>query len=419
MAEKTLNTRIGLKIDTLERWNASTLPLLKGEVAIATVAAGAGTGLTEPVCMIKVGEDGVKTFKDLDWTLHAKASDVLAACKSEAGLKAFVNGVIADAGIATNEAMEALAGRVTTAEGAIDILKGDGDGSVAKAITDAIAALDLANTYQAKGEYYTKTEADEAFTNSTEVDSQIDAKITALDLANTYQAKGEYYTKTEADEAFTTEAEVKSIAATEINTLIGGVSDTDTIENITTLVNYVNEHGADTAALVSEVYGSSETTGTSRIDTLEGEIDILAGDEETEGSIAKDIKDAIEAENLSQYVKKDEAVGYGDILTKTAAAEAYQAKGEYYTKTEADEAFTNSTEVDGQIDAKITALDLANTYQAKGEYATAAQGAKADTALQKITTTEGKGLKVTNGNNIDIDDTVTFVFDCGNSGVAE
>ena len=30
MAEKILNTRILLKIDTLENWNASTLPLKKG-----------------------------------------------------------------------------------------------------------------------------------------------------------------------------------------------------------------------------------------------------------------------------------------------------------------------------------------------------------------------------------------------------
>ena len=63
-------------------------------------------------------------------------------------------------------------------------------------------------------------------------------------------------------------------------------------------------------------------------------------------------------------------------------------------------------------DEIATALDLANKYQAKGDYASAVQGTKADTALQKITTTEGNGLKVTNNNNIDIDTDVVFVLDC-------
>ena len=149
---KNLNTRLKLKIDTLENWNKSTLGLLKGEIAIATVAATAGSGLTEPVCMLKIGEDGVKTFSQLEWNFYAKASDVLASCKSEDALTAFVNGVIADAGIASNDAMEALAGRVTDTEGAITILNGDENtaGSVAKAIKDAIDALNLADTYVAK-----------------------------------------------------------------------------------------------------------------------------------------------------------------------------------------------------------------------------------------------------------------------------
>lgn len=154
MAEKVLNTRIALKIDTLENWEKSTLGLKKGELAFATVAATAGTGLTESVVMVKIGEDGIKTFSELEYNFYAKASDVLAACKSEKKLKEFVNSVIADAGIATDEALAALAGRVTTAEGKITTLEGqmttltgDGDGSIAKSIADAIAALNLDTTY--------------------------------------------------------------------------------------------------------------------------------------------------------------------------------------------------------------------------------------------------------------------------------
>ena len=173
MAEKILNTRVLLKTDTLENWEQSTLPLKRGEVAIATVAATAGTGLEEPVCMIKIGQDGVKTFKDLEWNFYAKASDVLAACKSEDALTTFINGVIEDAGIATDEALTALAGKVTTAEGKITTLEGKmtavegkasanetaiagvkglvGDTAVATQIQNAIAALNLGTTYDAKG----------------------------------------------------------------------------------------------------------------------------------------------------------------------------------------------------------------------------------------------------------------------------
>lgn len=152
MAEKILQTRIALKIDTLENWEKSTLGLKKGELAIATVAATAGTGLTEPVCMLKIGEDGVKTFSQLDWNVYAKASDVVAAAKSTESLTAFVNNVIANAGIASSDAMEALSKRVTDAETAITTLNGNDEtaGSVAKAIKDAIAALNLETTYVAQ-----------------------------------------------------------------------------------------------------------------------------------------------------------------------------------------------------------------------------------------------------------------------------
>ena len=151
--EKILNTRIALKLDTIENWEKSTLALRKGEVAICVINPTEENGLKEAVTMIKIGEDGVKTFKDLSWNFYAKASDVIDQAKSAESLETFISNVIANSGIASDEAMDALAKRVTDAEGEITILKGDANtaGSVAKAIADAIAALDLANTYDAKG----------------------------------------------------------------------------------------------------------------------------------------------------------------------------------------------------------------------------------------------------------------------------
>ena len=145
MATKVLNTRISLKIDTLENWQKSTLQLRNGEVAIATASATVGTGLQEPVCMLKIGNPENKTFNELPWSFYAKASDVLAACKTEEGLRAFINGVIADAGIATDEALTAVRNDVNSLKTLV------GDTAVATQISSAIAALNLETTYETKG----------------------------------------------------------------------------------------------------------------------------------------------------------------------------------------------------------------------------------------------------------------------------
>ena len=67
MAEKTLNTRILMKYDTLANWNNSSLLLKKGEVAVAEIPSEASaSGLPPPAIGIKIG-DGTKTFAQLNW----------------------------------------------------------------------------------------------------------------------------------------------------------------------------------------------------------------------------------------------------------------------------------------------------------------------------------------------------------------
>ena len=72
------------------------------------------------------------------------------------------------------------------------------------------------------------------------------------------------YKKSEADAKFTTPAQVLST----VDKALADVASTDTISGITTLVEYVNEHGSDLAAITNEIYGkdSIDTTGESRID---------------------------------------------------------------------------------------------------------------------------------------------------------
>lgn len=578
--EKILNTRIGLKVDTLENWGESTLPLKKGEVAFATVAATAGTGLTEPVVMMKIGEDGVKTFKDIEWNFYAKASDVLEAAKDATKLTTFINNVIAGADMATNEKFTELSGKV-------DTLNGDENttGSVAKAIKDAIDALDLANTYVAiedgkslmtdaertklagisegankvenvgggkiKIDGTEVTVYEHPATHTVSEISDFDEKVKAYDYATKTEAQGYANAKDDAiaaakqagdDAKAAADAKVASVAAGDASVAVAGTATAPTVavkldpsadnaiklnENglkveigaapeytivkaadagdyaavynltkdgtivgasinipkdmvvksgsvvgdeivlvlndeaateikipVASLIEYVTSGSATGDMVVVNVSDDHKVTATitdgtitlakltTEVQTAIGKAhshenaDVLAGINadkvvawDASEQNAKDYADdQIEAlglgtmskETATDYVKKSEATGYDDILTKTEAQGAYQAKGEYYTKTEANAEFTNATEVDGQIDAKIKALDLANAYQAKGEYATAEQGGKADTAIQSVTSVAGNGIKATTEGTavtIDWDSEVTLVFDCGGSGV--
>lgn len=237
---------------------------------------------------------------------------------------------------------------------------------------------------------------------------------------------------------------------------------------------------ADAAQADIDAFMAAADTGDAALDTLKEIQDFLNSDNGTVQTLIDDVADnkeaiadivdgttpvakatnadkAADADKLggaaaADYLKKADAPGYADILTQTNAATLYQPKGEYataaqgakadtavqpaaldnyYTKSAADAAFMDADETDEAIDAKITALNLANTYEPKGaetrakayadglasNYATAAQGTKADTALQSVAV--GTGLKVSaktnNSQTIEIDDAVVFVFNCGSA----
>ena len=176
---KTLNVRIRNKYDSYENWAKSSLVLEAGEIALVhtTVDVKVDNGtVAHPALLMKVG-NGTDTFDKLPW-MSARAADVVAACKDEAELTKFIQDVLAGEGIASDEVVSALAGRVDTAESDIDALQADlntaetglkakmaaaeaaieaiegkfGADNVALEINAAIAALNLANTYEAKGE---------------------------------------------------------------------------------------------------------------------------------------------------------------------------------------------------------------------------------------------------------------------------
>ena len=430
MAEmKKFNTRILNKIDTLEAWNNSTLPIKKGEICLATVAASAGNGLEEPVVMIKVGGDEEKTFSELPWSFYAKASDVLEAAKDADKLTAFVNNVIANAGIATNEALSTLSGKVTTAEGKVTTLEGKmtavegkaaanetaigaleglvGDTAVATQISNAIAELDLANTYEAKGEAAKvqsaldtyKTSNDAAVQkNATDIAGEI-ARAKAAEEANAgaisaikdgttidsfadveaalagKQATGDYATKTEAqamaDGKDAAIAEAKKAGTDAMAAAEAAQADADALEALvgdtavaTQITDAITELDlANTYAAKSHTHTKSEITDfahTHEMSEVNGLETALAG------------KQAV-----GDYATKAEAKGYADA--KDAAIQAAQdaadaAQGEvdaletYVGTIPSDEKYADITSVIGFINKKAE------------ETLAAAQGGSSETA---------------------------------------
>ena len=107
MAEKILNTRILLKYDTFDNWQASTGILKAGEVAVCAVAAEPTkdvNSVAAPQVLFKVG-DGEHTFANLPWA-SGMAADVYdwakAATKPDynaseiKGLSDYISGEIQD-----------------------------------------------------------------------------------------------------------------------------------------------------------------------------------------------------------------------------------------------------------------------------------------------------------------------------------
>ncbi len=370
--EKIISTRILNKVDTLENWNKSTLPLKKGEIAIATVAATAGTGLTEPVCMIKIGEDGVKTFKELPWNVYAKASDVIAAAKSESALTTFVNNVIAGAGIATDAALKTLTTRVGTAENDIDALEGlVGEKAVATQISDAIAALKLADTYEVKGEAAKvqnaldsyKTSNDTAIAGIKTGDVINDFKSVETELGKK-QAAGDYATKTEAqgyadakDDAIAAAKKAGTDAQADVDALktkVGTVPDNKTVVQM--IADAQTAATYDDAAVKADIKKNKEDIAT---------VSALVGDTAVASQISTAVADA-----------KTELKGSTsdtDASATIAGAKKYADKLDTAMDARVDaleSAVGEGGSVAAQITAEIAKLDKADEAVA-GKYVSA------------------------------------------------
>ena len=148
MADKTLKTRIVSKHASYTAWADSTLVLLAGEIALASIETtkpdGQGGQITVPTYLMKVG-DGTKTFKELNW-LAAPASDVYAWAKKAslelADIPKMDAAHIPTLGIDKIDSLGTKLSNIDTKIADLERAVGTG-GSVAEAIKNAINALDV------------------------------------------------------------------------------------------------------------------------------------------------------------------------------------------------------------------------------------------------------------------------------------
>lgn len=331
MAEKILNTRISLRYDSYENWIANDPILRAGELALAAVTAKQNGAVEHvPSVLIKCG-DGTHKYSELDYAF-AKAADVISAAKSETALTEFINNVIANSGIATDEALTALSGRVTTAEGKITALQGlVGDTKVSEQINAAIAALNLAGTYAAKVHTHTKADiTDFAHTHAmTEItgltDAIADAKKAGTDAATelgTYKVTNDAAVKANAD------------AITAINNETTGI--------LAQAKTYAD--GKDAAIAAAKKAGDDAQAD---VDALEAKVGTVPADKTVVQMIS-------EAQTAATY---DDTQIKKDIKANTDAIGVL-------------EGYVGGENVSTQIQTAITNLNLPTTYEAKGAAAT-------------------------------------------------
>jgi hypothetical protein len=282
------------------------------------------------------------------------------------------------------------------------------------------------------------------------VDAQGKCTVTLTSMASEEALNAETSRATAAEAKALTDA--KAYTDQVKNAILGeGIS--DTFDTLVEIQNWINGAGVNATELSEAIAAEAKTRGeadsaiNARIDALgitDGKVAKAALADKASGLDASG-EAAVKAVKVDNAVNADKlgGVAAANYATKTYADDAKAAAitsanantaeviKNYYTKSEAEAAFMNSTETGSAIDAKITALNLATTYEpigaesrAKsyadslaGNYATAAQGTKADSALQAVEV--GTGLKVSakanNKQTIEIDDTVVFVFNCGDS----
>lgn len=362
MADKTLKTRIVSKHASYTAWADSTLVLLEGEIALASIETtkpdGQGGQITVPTYLMKVG-DGAKTFKELNW-LAAPASDVYAWAKKASLELTDIPTMDADhiptLGI---DKIDGLGSRLDALESAV----GTG-GSVADAIKNAINALDVDASNDSDAEnggvvIASISETDGKISVTRRALTADDIPELAIDKITNLKTEldGLKTKDTALDGAITKEVSDRKEADTAINAAIEKLkTDIGNMSNIMNFRGAVESKAAITDPVEGDViavtagddagkefvysngkweeFGSVTAQDTAikalqdRVAALEPKMTTVEGKLETiqgtgEGSISKAAADALASAKSYADIKKTEVVGAeGDASSKATIAGA-------------------------------------------------------------------------------------------------
>lgn len=373
MANKTFNTRIKNKIDTYANWIDKDPVLLNGEIAIVVIPAETGAVQGEPVTLFKVG-DGTKNFSQLEFT-GAKAADVYGWAKAATkptysateitGLEAYIGEKIQDTDTQYKLEADAEDGHkfylyskakgdeafgatpvstITIPEKVYTLVTGTANGTVkfngedvavkglgSAAYTDSTAydtkgaaqtAEDNAKAY-ADGKDTAIAAAKKAGTDAQDTVNALSGKVgtvpenkTVVEMISDAQAAATYNDtevkagiKANAD-AITklngtsaVEGSVDKKVADAINEFATKVSDDQTVNTFKELIDYAADHKDEYSTLSGEVQANKTAIAT------------LNGKDTDAGSVAKTVKDAVDAAqatlqgNIDKKVDKVEGKG--------------------------------------------------------------------------------------------------------------